>query len=102
MDKESADRLEIRGLEVSCVIGDLPDERVNKQTLTIDATLFIDLRSAARSDSLDDTVDYAELCDNIRSGLKRAGCRMLERAADRVAFICLCDTRVKKDRKSVV
>jgi len=97
----STDQLELCGLEVSCIIGDLPDERINEQTLKIDTTLFIDLRNAASSDDLDDTVDYAEICDDIRSVLKRAQCRMIERAADCVAFVCLRDPRVKKVRVRV-
>ena len=94
----STDQLEICGLEVSCIIGDLPDERINEQTLRIDAVLFLDLRPAAHSDDLDDTIDYAELCDDIRSVLRRAECRMIERSADCVAFVCLRDPRVKKVR----
>ncbi len=97
----STDQLEICGLEVSCIIGDLPDERINEQTLRIDAVLFLDLRPAARSDDLDDTIDYAEICDDIHSVLKRAECRMIERAADCVAFVCLRDPRVKKVRVRV-
>jgi FolB domain-containing protein len=95
---QANDQLEICGLEVSCIIGDLPDERINEQTLKIDVVLFLDLRPAARSDDLDDTIDYAELCDEIRSLLKRAECRMIERAADCVSFICLRDPRVVKVR----
>ena len=95
------DQLELCGLEVSCIIGDLPDERINEQILLIDAVLFLDLRQAAQSDDLDDTIDYAELCDDIRSVLKRAECRMLERAADCVAFVCLEDPRVEKVRVRV-
>lgn len=101
VSSQSRDQLEICGLEVSCIIGDLPDERINEQVLRIDAVLFLDLRPAARSDDLDDTVDYAEICDDIRSVLKRAECRMIERSADCVAFVCLRDPRVKRVRVRV-
>lgn len=98
---QMSDQLEICGLEVSCIIGDLPDERINEQVLRVDAVLFLDLRAAARSDEIDDTIDYAEVCDDIRSVLRRAECRMLERAADCVAFVCLQDSRVAKVRVRV-
>jgi len=98
---QSTDKLEICGLEVACIIGDLPDERINEQTLVIDVTLSIDLRAAAVSDNLDDTIDYAELCEDIRSVLRRAECRMIERAADCVAFVCLRDSRVQSVRVRV-
>lgn len=100
-NKKPSDKLEICGLEVSCIIGDLPDERINEQTLIIDVALSMDLRAAAKSDNLDDTIDYAELCEDIRSVLRRAECRMIERAADCVAFVCLRDSRVKSVRVRV-
>ncbi|MFO7936108.1 MAG: dihydroneopterin aldolase [Kiritimatiellia bacterium] len=100
-DLQSDDQLELGGLKVSCIIGDLPDERIKEQTLRIDAVLFLSLRQAAQSDDLRDTVDYAELCNDIRSVLKRAQCRMLERAADCVASVCLSDVRVRKVRVRV-
>ncbi len=98
LSTHTTDQLEIRGLEVSCIIGELPDERVNEQTLSIDAVLFLDLKPAACSDNLDDTVDYAKLCADIRSVLKQAQCRMIERVAQCVADVCLRDPRVKKVR----
>ncbi|MDA3927245.1 MAG: dihydroneopterin aldolase [Kiritimatiellae bacterium] len=97
-NNKKSDKLELCGLEVSCIIGDLPDERINEQTLLIDVTLSLDLSIAASSDDLDDTVDYAELCEDIKSVLRRAECRMLERAADCVAFVSLRDSRVKSVR----
>ena len=98
---QRADQLEICGLEVSCIIGDLPDERINEQTLLIDVLLFMDLRAAAHSDNLNDTIDYMELCEDIRSVLRRAECRMIERAAECVAFVALRDSKVVSVRVRV-
>jgi len=97
----TSDTLELCGLEVSCIIGDLPEERIREQTLVIDVRLSVDLRSCARSDDLNDTVDYAQLCEDIRSVLRRAQCRMIERAADCVAFVALQDARVRSVRVRV-
>ena len=96
--KQSDDQLEICGLEVSCIIGDLPYERINEQTLLIDVVMSMDLRAAAHSDNLNDTIDYEELCEDIRSVLRRAECRMIERAAECVAFVSLRDSKVKSVR----
>jgi len=100
-EKKISDKLEICGLEVSCIIGDLPDERINEQTLLIDVVLTINLGAAAISDNLDDTLDYAELCDDIRSVLRRAECHLIEKAADCVAFVALRDPRVESVRVRV-
>ena len=101
MKQQISDQLEICGLEVSCIIGDLPYERINEQTLLIDVQLFMDLRAAAHSDNLTDTIDYVELCEDIRSVLRRAECRMIERAAECVAFVALRDSKVVSVRVRV-
>ena len=88
------DRLELCGLEVACVIGDLPEERIREQRLTLDLSLSLDLSAAAASDALCDTVDYAALAASIRDVLRRSRCRMIECAAECVAKACLVDPRV--------
>ena len=52
-----ASRLVLKGIEVSCIIGDLPEEREREQTLLVDAELELDLAKAAESDNLADSVD---------------------------------------------
>lgn len=99
--RKNLDSLELCGLEVACIIGDLPGERVTEQTLVIDLTLMLDLSRAARSDTLCDTVDYAKLSAEIRVALRLAECRMLERAAECVAAVALRDARVQRVRVRV-
>ena len=83
------DTLRLQGLEVSCIIGDLPAERRHEQVLTVDVSLSLDLRKAAESDALSDTVDYAALVEEIRTRLRAEKCRLLECAAHVVADVCL-------------
>ena len=90
------DQLKLNGIEVECIIGDLPEERENEQRLLVDVALDIDLADAAESDRLEDTVDYALLVGNIREALEDAQCRLLERAAGVVADVCLADPRVER------
>lgn len=86
--------LEIKGLEIECIIGDLPEERTSPQTLTVDVALEIE-ENASRTDNLADTLDYAELSRRIASSLVSAKCRMIERAARIVADECLSFVRVR-------
>ena len=90
------DQLKLNGIEVECIIGDLPEERENEQRLLVDVALDIDLVDASESDRLDDTVDYSLLVGNIREALEDAKCRLLERAAGVVADVCLSDPRVER------
>ena len=90
------DQLKLNGIEVECIIGDLPEERESEQRLLVDVALDIGLADAAESDRLEDTVDYALLVGNIREALEDAQCRLLERAAGVVADVCLSDPRVER------
>jgi len=94
--------LKIDGIEVKCIIGDLPEERLHEQTLVVDAELEIPDR-AAETDALADTVDYAAAAERVRTALREAKCRMIERAA-KVAFDALgpgC-VRVKVAKRGAV
>lgn len=88
------DKLELCGLDVACVIGDLPEERGREQRLMVDVSLRCDVSAAAASDALRDTVDYAALAESIRAALRVTRCHMIERAAECVARVCLADPRV--------
>ena len=81
-------KLELCGLEVSCVIGDRADERAREQTLTLEVSLTLDLAAVAASDALEDTVDYVSLADAIRASLKAGRFKMLESAAVCAAQVC--------------
>ena len=80
-------RLRLEGIEVDCVIGERPDERDRLQRLKVDVDMEIP-STAAETDSLADTVDYAVLAEKIRAALVEAKCRMIERAA-KVVYDCL-------------
>ena len=85
--------LRLNGIGVECVIGERPDERTRLQNLRVDVVLKI-ADTAAETDELVDTVDYAVLSGRIRSALVAAKCRMIERAAKVVADVCLTDVHV--------
>ena len=95
-DGGTMDTLKINGIEVECVLGDLPEERTREQKILVDVSLEMDLESASASDMISDTVDYALLVGNIREALEDAKCRLLERAAGIVADVCLEDPLVER------
>ena len=76
--------LRLNGVEVECVIGDLPEERVRTQRLTVDLALEL-ADAVARDDRLESTVDYVKLSEAVRAALIESRCRMIERAAFIVA-----------------
>lgn len=86
--------LEISGIAVECILGDLPHERVTPQSISIDVRLDIS-DEAASTDRLEDTVDYASLSATVRTVLIEARCRMIERAAGLVCDACLSYSDVR-------
>jgi dihydroneopterin aldolase len=94
-------KLKLNSLKVSCIIGDLPEERIREQVLSVDVSLTVPDR-AAESDELGDTVDYAVLARRISDALAAAKCRMIERAAKVVADVCLAEPLVEAVEVRVV
>ena len=86
-------KLELNGIDVDCIIGERPDERTRTQRLRVDVALTIG-DTAAETDELADTVDYAALTEGIRTALVAAKCKMIERAAKVVCDLCLKDAKV--------
>ncbi len=94
----ASDRIHIRGLRLSCIIGTEESERQKPQDLNFDLSLSMDLGQAGQSDRLEDTLDYASLADKVSSHVKESSYYLVERLAEAVADICLSDTRVKQVR----
>ena len=87
-------KLRLDGIDVDCIIGDLPDERNRLQRLRIDVEVVVP-DDVASSDDLADTADYVALAEKVRSSLVAAKCRMIERAAKVAAEACLSVPRVE-------
>jgi dihydroneopterin aldolase len=88
------DRIELRGLVAAGYCGALPEEQQRPQPIEVDLDVHVDLTKAARSDALDDTVDYGALCAAVERVIVSERFTLLERLADRLAEITLADERV--------
>lgn len=86
-------KLSLNGIVLSCIIGDLPEERIKPQPLRVDVELELG-EAAVTSDELADTVDYAALKERIVAALQAACCRLIERAAGVVREVCLAEPGV--------
>ncbi len=90
------DRVLISDLAVRCIIGVNDDERREKQDVLINLTAFTDMRAAARSDRIDDAVDYRELRTRVVEIVERSQYYLLEALAQAVADVCLEHPGVSK------
>ena len=59
----TGDKIQLRGLRVLGTHGVLPEEKSRAQPFEVDFDLSVDLSLAAASDSLSDTVNYAEIAE---------------------------------------
>ena len=89
------DRILIIGLRELGVHGVLPEEQVRPQPFQVDIELIVDARPAGESDELDDTVDYAAVCEAVSRVVTSESYRLLERLAARIAEVCRADQRVQ-------
>ncbi len=101
MAEPSWDRIHIRDLSVHCIIGINPEERVEKQEVVINLTLHADLAEAARTDRIEDTVDYKGVKNEVREAVERSDFFLLERLAEHVAEIALRPAQVQRVDVSV-
>lgn len=85
---ESRDRIEIRDLIVSGILGINPDERVDRQDILVNATLWTDTRAAALSDDIDDAVNYRTITKRLIAHIERGEPMLVERLAAELANIC--------------
>jgi 7,8-dihydroneopterin aldolase/epimerase/oxygenase len=82
------DLLQIRDIELSLRIG-VPDlERAKPQRILVDIGMPVDAKIAATSDSLDQTVDYAQVREDVLS-LAKTEYKTIERLAEDAAELLL-------------
>ncbi|HEU0102594.1 MAG TPA: dihydroneopterin aldolase [Mycobacteriales bacterium] len=89
-----SDRIVLTGLRVRGRHGVLPQERRDGQDFVVDVALGLDLRPAAASDDVADTVHYGELAQRLADVVGGEPVDLIETLAERLAQVCLADRRV--------
>lgn len=84
----------IEQLEVSSVIGIYDWEREIRQRICLDIEMAVDLRAAACSDTIDDTVSYSEVAAQVTALVENSQFQLLEALAEAVAQLILRDFAV--------
>ena len=82
--------IKIKQLEVFAYHGCEEQEKINGQKFYIDANLYTDISVAGNTDDLNETVNYAEVCDFINKFLTKNRFDLIEAAA------CQCTTELLK------
>lgn len=79
----------LRGLQNETVIGVYDWEREIRQTIVLDLELGTDIRQAAASDDIADTLDYKAVTERIREFVETSRFFLVETLAERVAAILI-------------
>ena len=53
--------ISIIDLEITCIIGILPNERVKEQTLLLNINLDVDIGDSTFADDINETIDYTKI-----------------------------------------
>lgn len=96
------DQIIIKDLLVRGIVGINPDERTNRQDILINVTMWADTSVAARSDDIDDAVNYRTVTKAIIEHVEGGEPMLVERLVQEIADICLgADDRVVETEVTV-
>ncbi len=90
------DKILIKNLRLRGILGVYDRERISPQEIIINVEIFTDTRAAAKSDSLQDCLNYETLSQKIRAHAQSARRFTVEALAEDIARICLAEASVKK------
>ena len=101
------DTIYIHGLQCECVIGVWKWEKAITQTLVLDIDLATDIRPAAASDDLKDTLDYKKVADRVIEYAKANEFDLIETLIERISEVILSEfnvpwVRIKLDKGGAV
>ncbi|MEN8217407.1 MAG: dihydroneopterin aldolase [Pseudomonadota bacterium] len=88
------DIIYLRELKIETVIGVFDWEREIKQTVVLDLDMAADIRKAASTDNLNDTLNYKAVAKRLIDFVSHSEFQLVETLAERVAEIVLTEFSV--------
>lgn len=79
------DKINIKDLEIYCNHGVFKEENVLGQKFLVSVSLMLDTQKAGRSDTMEDSISYADVAHFIKKIMKENTFKLLEAAAEHVA-----------------
>lgn len=90
------DIIYLNDLKIDTVIGVFDWERRIKQTISIDLEMATNIRKAAESDHIDDTLNYKAVAKRLIAFVEESRFQLVETLAERVAAIVIDEFDVAK------
>ncbi len=101
MKQNELDKIYIKDLSLSCIIGCNEEERKEKHRLIVNIVCWVSLSKPGKTDDIADTVDYKNLYLAIVKAVENSSYYLIEALAEHIAKLCLKDLRVKKVKVTV-
>ncbi len=83
------DRIFIHALKTETIIGIFDWERQVRQTVLIDIELSADIRKAALTDSIDDTLNYKRVAKRVLEFVEASNFHLVETLSEHIAMLVL-------------
>jgi len=95
MDTQQAtDTVFVHELKVETIIGIWGWERKIRQTVSIDLEMGADIRRAAKTDSIDDTLNYKAISKRVQQFVAESEFQLVETMAEKIAELVLQEFKV--------
>ena len=85
------DKIFLSALTVECIVGIWEWERRVKQTVIIDLEMAADIRRAAASDHIDDTIDYKKVAKRLLAFVGESQFNLVETLAEQIARVVVTE-----------
>lgn len=95
------DLIYLHDLRVDCIIGIWDWERRTTQTITIDLDMAVDVRRAAASDRIEDTLNYKAVAKRVIEFVGESRFQLVETLTEKVAELILSEFKVPWVRVAV-
>ena len=89
------DKIFLSALTVECIVGIWEWERRVKQTVIIDLEMAADIRKAAATDSIEDTIDYKKVAKRLLAFVGDSQFHLVETLAERIAQVVVVEFGVQ-------
>lgn len=85
----AADTIFLHDLRINAVVGIWEWERKIRQTVSIDLEMGADIRKAARTDKIEDTLDYKQIAKRVQQFVEDSSYQLVETLAENIAGVVL-------------
>ena len=84
-----ADTIFLHDLRIKTVVGIWEWERRIRQTVSIDLEMGADIRKAARTDRIEDALDYKQIAKRVQQFVEDSSYQLVETLAENIATVVL-------------